>query len=442
MPRVSSRAEDDPGRSCCFRNAERSMPACSPCLLSLLLLFHYCYLFRSLGVHITFVRSIDMDSWTDKQLKHMKLGGNEKCNSYLQKNGIGPRTPIKQKYESDVAQLYKEILKARAEGLPEPTVLVKKPPRQASSGGMSGGGGGGGSGGMTGGGGGGGSGSGSTDANGMERMAGETEQQYIARQTRLREEARQRMASKFGGGGMMGGGGRMQGVGSDPSYNPNGGGGMDMGSLYSGLKSSITSVVDEQTVQGFKSTGASFWGSLTGGVQSVANSITAPGDGDFDGLADLQRQISSQKPSQSKYAGFGSDTNSGGGFNSDNLGVNRSGSNGSFASNASSGQMSSGGLQEAIGLAGEDRSGIERLSGESDDQYVMRQTRLREEARQRMAAKFGGGGMGSASSSGSAPARPTNTQSAPSSGNFGSAAKTSPPKKPINSNDFFSSFGS
>jgi hypothetical protein len=396
-----------------------------------------------------------MDSWTDKQLAHMKKGGNEKCNSYLQKNGIGPRTPIKQKYESDVAQLYKEILKARVEGTPEPTVLVKKAPRQqqsgggmsgmgSGSGGMSGMGGGGG--GMGGGGGGGGAPPpASTDANGMERMAGETDQTYIARQTRLREEARQRMAAKFGGGGMMGGGGRMQGVGSDPSYNPNGGGGgMDMGSLYSGLKNSIGSVVDEQTVQGFKSTGASFWGSLTGGVNSVAQSLAAPGDeGGFDGLADLQRQISSQKPSQSKYAGFGSDTNNGGGggFNSNNSGMNRGSSNGSFASNASS--TSGGGVQEAIGLASEDRNGIERLSGESEDQYVMRQTRLRDEAKARMAAKFGGGGM---SGSGSAPASgnmfsstPSKVQSAPSSGNGMSKAS---PKKPMNSNDFFSSFGS
>ena len=68
----------------------------------------------SLGVHISFVRSIAMDSWTEKQLKRMKAGGNNKCNDYLQKHGIGPRTPIKQKYESPVAQLYKEVLKARA----------------------------------------------------------------------------------------------------------------------------------------------------------------------------------------------------------------------------------------------------------------------------------------------------------------------------------------
>jgi hypothetical protein len=396
-----------------------------------------CYhFFRSLGVHITFVRSIDMDSWTDKQLSHMKKGGNEKCNAYLQKNGIGPRTPIKQKYESDVAQLYKEILKARVEGTPEPTVLVKRAPRQQQSGGMSGiggGGGGGGGGGMGGGGGGGGM-SGkavtpppSTDANGMERMAGESDQVYIARQTRLREDARKRMAAKFGGGGMMGGGGKMQGVGSDPSYNPNGGGGMDMGSLYSGLDQ-------------MKSTGASFWGSLTGGVNSVAQSLAAPGDeGGFDGLADLQRQISSQKPTQSKYAGFGSETNGGGGgLNSNNSGMNRGGSNGSFASNASS--ASGGGIQEATGLASEDRNGIERLSGESEDQYVMRQTRLRDEAKARMAAKFGGGGM---SGSGSAPASgnmfsstSSKVQSAPSSGN--GMGK----KPPMNTGDFFSSFGS
>ena len=53
-----------------------------------------------------------------------------------------------------------------------------------------------------------------TDPNGMERLAGETDEQYIARQTRLRDEAKARMAAKFGGGGMGGvgsGGGRMGG---------------------------------------------------------------------------------------------------------------------------------------------------------------------------------------------------------------------------------------
>ena len=67
-------------------------------------------------MHISFVRSIAMDSWTPEQLQIMKIGGNQKCQSYLSSKGVLPGTPIKAKYESDHAQLYKLKLKARAEG--------------------------------------------------------------------------------------------------------------------------------------------------------------------------------------------------------------------------------------------------------------------------------------------------------------------------------------
>uniref|UniRef100_A0A7S3P2L1 Arf-GAP domain-containing protein n=1 Tax=Amphora coffeiformis TaxID=265554 RepID=A0A7S3P2L1_9STRA len=418
---------------------------------------------RSLGVHISFVRSIAMDSWTDKQLALMKNGGNNKCNDYLKKHGIDARTPIKQKYESSAAQLYKEVLKARVEGRPEPTELPKPAPKPASSFGSTG------SLGASGGGGG--------DPNGMERLAGETDQQYIARQTRLREEARARMASKFGGSGMGGvgsgggGGGRMQGIGSDPSYNPNGGygGGGDLGvdSLVSGfgsfatsmkntVSSTISSTLTEDNLRAVKSTGASFWGSLTAGVSTVATTLTKPQED--DGLAQLQREVASHKPTQSKYTGFGGGQT---GFSDNPSRPSVS----APAPTPSQGMMqlpNSGGgggtLQEAPGLPHEDRNGIERLTGESDEQYIMRQTRLRDEARARMAAKFGGGGMSSASSS-SAPAVPRTApssgnspftaapaaaaapgyQSAPSSGNR--PTKISTPAKPMNSDDFFSTFG-
>jgi len=56
---------------------------------------------------------------------------------------------------------------------------------------------------------------------------GQTDAEYVARQTRLREEARARMAAKFGSGGLgstpMESSSRMGGTGSDPSYNPNSG---------------------------------------------------------------------------------------------------------------------------------------------------------------------------------------------------------------------------
>ncbi|CAN0047446.1 unnamed protein product, partial [Laminaria digitata] len=54
----------------------------------------------------------------------------------------------------------------------------------------------------------------------MERIAGESDAEYVARQTALRGEANARMRDKFGGGGPN----RMQGIGSDASYNPASGG--------------------------------------------------------------------------------------------------------------------------------------------------------------------------------------------------------------------------
>jgi len=87
---------------------------------------------RSLGVHISFVRSVRMDSWTEKQLAIMRLGGNDKLNARLKTKGIDKQTPIRQKYENDHAQLYKEVLKAQAEGRPEPTSLPQKAKKNSS----------------------------------------------------------------------------------------------------------------------------------------------------------------------------------------------------------------------------------------------------------------------------------------------------------------------
>jgi Putative GTPase activating protein for Arf len=326
---------------------------------------------RSLGVHVSFVRSIAMDSWTDKQLALMKNGGNDKCNDYLKKHGIDARTPIKQKYESPHAQLYKEVLKARVEGRPEPTELppplVKKP--YVSSAPSSGG---------------------STDTSGMERLVGETDQQYIARQTRLREEARARMAAKFGGSQRMGGAGSngssMQGIGSNPNYNPNTGGYSGVDSVVSGLGNAFSfaaSIVNDpstkQQLSGLtssvKNTGVGFWNGLSSTVQNAAQAVVQPTDD--DGLEELRREFQAKKSTTgSMYAGFGSDSVA-------------PRSNG-FQGGSAAGSLGS----EAPGLPGEDRNGIGRLTGETDQQYMARQTRLKEEAKARMAAKFGGSGLG------------------------------------------------
>ncbi|KAL7534655.1 hypothetical protein ACHAXR_006018 [Thalassiosira sp. AJA248-18] len=452
---------------------------------------------RSLGVHISFVRSIAMDSWTPAQMQLMKMGGNQKCKAYLSSKGVLPSTPIKQKYESDAAQLYKHILKARAEGRPEPTSLPKKAPPSGNNRSMSS---------ISSSGiGGGGAPKAGTDPNGKERLAGETDEQYIARQTRLVAEAKARMAAKFGGGGMGGGGGggmggsRMGGVGSDPNYNPNAGYGgaadFDVGavtsSVMSGLgsafgalstvaSSGIAMVQDEGTRNAVSSsvasTAGSFWGGLSTGATNLVNTVTQPDDPGSDGLADLQRQFHSQRSvnPNSKYGGFGSDSMMGGSGTGGGMGGGGGGM-GSMASAPTPAptmtHTSSSTLGEAMPGPGEDPNGIERLSGESDEQYVMRQTRLRDEAKARMAAKFGGGGMGGVGSNGgmgggagrapssggmaTRPAAPSSggfggvgsaSMSAPSSGNLnmrrpapssGNSAKV----KVTSGDDFFANFG-
>ena len=467
-----------------------------------------------------------MDSWTDPQLKLMKCGGNQKCADYLSAKGVASGTAIKPKYESDAAQLYKEVLKARAEGRPEPTELVKKPPRRSNNSGYASSMSSASTGSSMHGGGGGAAGKAGEDPNGMERLAGETDAQYVARQTRLRDEAKARMAAKFGGGGGGGGmggvgssGGGMGGIGSDSSYNPAtggyGGGGMGgsvdvnavtdslvsgfgtaLGALGSAATAATTTassfVADpgtQQTLTSLKSSAGGlaggFWGSLSAGASAVASAVTAPDDTGDDGLADLQRQFSQQRGTQpSKYAGFGSDSVSASASTTTSSHSYGNTATSTFSSSAAAAAApapapSTSGAMTGH-LPGEDPNGMERLTGETDEQYVARQTRLRDEAKARMAAKFGGGGMGGVGSSGPssggggggmmggmgsmmggimggmmgapapapaapapmsapAPKLPTGTSSrAPTSGNSMQDMK----KKMQNSDDFFASFGS
>ena len=174
---------------------------------------------RGLGVHISFVRSITMDSWSEKQARvtrslrrrlplslihddasspppsrrqvaMMMASGNDKLRGWCAQHSID-RLPIPQKYHAPAATLYKDRLLARVEGRPEPTEMpaaTTPPPASVYDGG------GGGSMSAGGFGGGGGGGGGSED-----------------HQRRLQEEARARMRAKFGAGGLGG-------VGSDPSY--------------------------------------------------------------------------------------------------------------------------------------------------------------------------------------------------------------------------------
>ncbi|KAL6963283.1 GTPase-activating protein 8 [Sarracenia purpurea var. burkii] len=110
---------------------------------------------RSLDVHISFVRSTNLDSWTPQQLKMMSFGGNNCAQVFFKQHGWTYGGKIEAKYTSRAAELYrqllaKEVAKICAEdtGLPSspvayqsaeacnglPDVKISESPKDISSG--------------------------------------------------------------------------------------------------------------------------------------------------------------------------------------------------------------------------------------------------------------------------------------------------------------------
>lgn len=117
---------------------------------------------RALGVHISFVRSVSMDSWTPKQIEMMANGGNAACNTFLKKYNVSSGThSISQKYNSPAASLYRARLSAIVEKRDPPTELPSDHPDMGGSGG---------------------------DDHGSDPLPGETEEAYVARQRKLQEQ--------------------------------------------------------------------------------------------------------------------------------------------------------------------------------------------------------------------------------------------------------------
>ncbi|XP_064966268.1 ADP-ribosylation factor GTPase-activating protein AGD7-like [Musa acuminata AAA Group] len=71
---------------------------------------------RGLGVHISFVRSVTMDSWSEIQLKKMEAGGNDRLNAFLARYGVPKETDIVAKYNTRGAAVYRDRIQALAEG--------------------------------------------------------------------------------------------------------------------------------------------------------------------------------------------------------------------------------------------------------------------------------------------------------------------------------------
>uniref|UniRef100_K3XAF2 Arf-GAP domain-containing protein n=1 Tax=Globisporangium ultimum (strain ATCC 200006 / CBS 805.95 / DAOM BR144) TaxID=431595 RepID=K3XAF2_GLOUD len=278
---------------------------------------------RGLGVHISFVRSVTMDSWTDKQVQQMQQGGNDNFREAFAAAGVPTTLSISQKYNTPQAEAYRQRLTALVEGRPalplpkwDPSSM-QQPASGSSSSSFS---------------------SSHSDTRGVEALKGESEQDYVARQMRLRDEARARMQAKFGSNGMQG-----IGSGGETSAPASSGGVADLTSAFGYLTSTVTSVAstaastaaslvkdkdlgskvssgwsyvqstitDPALSQNVKSTASTGWSALSSGASAVwktAQTVvdsTVNGSSQDDASGQFPRFNSGLAPS-GKYSGIGS----------------------------------------------------------------------------------------------------------------------------------------
>ena len=69
-----------------------------------------------MGVHTTFVRSVDLDEWTQRQIDAMRLGGNGNAREFFRQHGLTDmHGKIEKKYTSKAAVSYKAELAKQVE---------------------------------------------------------------------------------------------------------------------------------------------------------------------------------------------------------------------------------------------------------------------------------------------------------------------------------------
>jgi len=93
-------------------------------------------LHRSFGVHLSFVRSLNMDSWTPKQIYIMEHGGNQRFLDYSKSKGIPQGSPSSMKYQSRAFDDYRKMLSNEADAYlgTSSGASQQRPSRNAQSG--------------------------------------------------------------------------------------------------------------------------------------------------------------------------------------------------------------------------------------------------------------------------------------------------------------------
>ena len=72
---------------------------------------------RGFGLQISTIRSLQVDSWSEKQVKYLSQGGNKRFKDFLSEYNIEPLSSIELKYKSKASEYYRNVLRNEVEKL-------------------------------------------------------------------------------------------------------------------------------------------------------------------------------------------------------------------------------------------------------------------------------------------------------------------------------------